>query len=199
MRRCGSPAVVPRVVATGGVGTTPAAARERDREGGRQRDVSRVAREDEVYSCGWKRLRLAERGGGDLEAGRAGRGRRRGERSRERWRLPGKSRRGQDEVGGSLGGATVEVAVAPRCSRWPGFASKGCRRGVSVMGSGVGLSRVEEVSRAGAGVAGGHGAAAASSTSGFAGFGGADIFCSICDMRSRMSWRAGSRRRSRAR
>ena len=89
-----------------------------------------------------------------------------------------------------MGWATVDVAVVPRLSRWPGVAAEG--RLVSAGESGGGLGSVEEVSKAGVVVAGGRGAAAALFPSGVAGFGGEDIFCSIVAMRSNISWRAGS-------
>ena len=151
-RGCCTPAVAPRPPRRGA----------RDREGRRQRDVSWVSREDEVYSSGRKRLRLGEREVGDLEPGRAGRKRRSGERSLDLWRVPGKSRgggrrgRGFQGVpvgGGRCSGCFALVMAACSCLQEAPRVRRGIRQGDQRRGSGFHGRRVgSERARSGRGV-----------------------------------------------
>ena len=101
--------------ARGDCAARPSRRGERDREGWRHLDVSGMAREDEVNSSCGKRRRPGERDGGDRKAGWLGRCRRGGERSRELWRLPGKSRCWRGEVGWKRAGVASDGVVVPCC------------------------------------------------------------------------------------
>ncbi len=158
---------------------------ERDREGWRHLEVSGMVREDDVNSSCGKRRRPGERGGGDREAGWPERCRRGGERSRERWRFPGKSRRWRGEGGWGGAGVAGDGVVVPCC--WAGRGAASWRGRVSARSFGGGGGFVGWGPRASGSVEGRVEGVAGVSAADRAGSNGPEIRCSNWSMRARMS------------
>ena len=162
---------------------------ERDREGWRHLEVSGMEREDDVNSSCGKRRRSGERGGGDREAGWPERCRRGGERSRERWRFPGKSRRWRGTGGWGEAGVAGDGVLLP--CRWAGRGAAAWSGRVPARSFGGGGEFVGGRPRAGGSVEGRVEGGAGVSAADRAGSDGLEIRCSIWSMRSRMSLKAG--------
>ncbi len=108
------------------------------------------------------------------------------------WEVRARARR-SGEGGGRRG---IRRGSVPCCLTLQGAA---VREGCASAGSSNAGCGGAEGSSAGGSFTGRIAAAAGVSTPGCAGLGGVEIICSMCTMRSRMSWRLGSFRRSRAR